>query len=292
MNAVHAPTAAAPHVRVLCDEVVRYIEPRPGGTYVDATLGGGGHAGRFLTPPTAALIGIDRDPQALAATRARRRAHRASAPRWSIGAVSATSPTSSRARRRRASTGMRADLGVASPQLDRPDARLLLPPGRAARHAHGRPRGDTRARSAQRASEDELADILYEPRRRAPQRVASRAHQERLSRAGELEHHGRSAAAPWRALGPAAAAARSIRRRARSRRCASPSTTSSASSPRAGGAAAARRRAAGRSYRSTRWRIAPSRVSCASGPAKGRARRATRRMHAVPVTAAPRRGVC
>ena len=39
---------AASHQPVLVDRVTDLLRPRPGGTYVDATLGLGGHAERLL----------------------------------------------------------------------------------------------------------------------------------------------------------------------------------------------------------------------------------------------------
>jgi 16S rRNA (cytosine1402-N4)-methyltransferase len=61
------------HTTVLADEAVRLLAPRPGGVYCDATLGGGGHAARVLeaSAPDGRLIGIDRDPDAIEAARAR-----------------------------------------------------------------------------------------------------------------------------------------------------------------------------------------------------------------------------
>ena len=55
------------HRPVLLGDVVRLLNPRPGGIYVDATLGGGGHAAAILRASQldGRLIGIDRDPEAL-----------------------------------------------------------------------------------------------------------------------------------------------------------------------------------------------------------------------------------
>ncbi len=61
------------HVPVLLDEVVEYLEPKPGATMLDATLGGGGHsaalAGRIS--PGGALYGLDRDLEAIETARKR-----------------------------------------------------------------------------------------------------------------------------------------------------------------------------------------------------------------------------
>ena len=58
------------HVPVLLDRVVALLAPsldRPGAVYVDATLGLGGHAEAILEAfPQARLVGVDRDPDALA----------------------------------------------------------------------------------------------------------------------------------------------------------------------------------------------------------------------------------
>ncbi len=57
------------HVPVLLKPAVDLLAVKPGGIYVDATLGGGGHAREILrrSSPDGILIGIDRDPEALAA---------------------------------------------------------------------------------------------------------------------------------------------------------------------------------------------------------------------------------
>jgi 16S rRNA (cytosine1402-N4)-methyltransferase len=57
------------HLPVMPGEVVRYLGCKPGGSYVDGTLGGGGHTLEILkaTGPGGRVIGIDRDGDAIAA---------------------------------------------------------------------------------------------------------------------------------------------------------------------------------------------------------------------------------
>ncbi len=59
-----APTANLIHVPVLAAEVVEALQPAPGKTIVDGTLGGAGHT-RLLLERGAQVIGIDQDPYAL-----------------------------------------------------------------------------------------------------------------------------------------------------------------------------------------------------------------------------------
>lgn len=66
-------TTADIHVSVLADEVIAGIAPRSGGRYIDATLGLGGHTARMLeaSSPDGRVLGIDRDPEAIALASAR-----------------------------------------------------------------------------------------------------------------------------------------------------------------------------------------------------------------------------
>jgi len=61
-----------PHVPVLYQAVLAGLRPAPGGKYIDATVGAGGHSAGILTAsaPDGQLLGLDRDPAALAAAQA------------------------------------------------------------------------------------------------------------------------------------------------------------------------------------------------------------------------------
>ena len=59
------------HVPVLVEEVMTFLRCEPGRTYVDATLGGGGHASEILkrTEPDGVVIGMEWDEDALSQAR-------------------------------------------------------------------------------------------------------------------------------------------------------------------------------------------------------------------------------
>ncbi|MFT4979463.1 MAG: 16S rRNA (cytosine1402-N4)-methyltransferase, partial [Myxococcota bacterium] len=63
-------TAPFAHIPVLLDATIAQLDVRPGRRYLDGTLGGGGHSAAILAAG-GEVVGLDRDPSALAAATAR-----------------------------------------------------------------------------------------------------------------------------------------------------------------------------------------------------------------------------
>lgn len=59
------------HVPILLNEVIEILNPKPGGVYVDATLGGGGHFRELIKKAeySGTFIGIDQDEAAISNAR-------------------------------------------------------------------------------------------------------------------------------------------------------------------------------------------------------------------------------
>ena len=106
------------HIPVLLGEVLDALRPTSGGMYVDGTLGAGGHAEAILNQslPSGRLAGCDRDEVAVEAA-STRLAPFGSQAECRVGACSELldwiPPCSV--------DGVLMDLGVSSPQLDRPE---------------------------------------------------------------------------------------------------------------------------------------------------------------------------
>jgi len=108
------------HESVLAAEVLEHLAPRDHGVYVDGTLGGAGHAAQILErAPQASLIGIDRDPAALARSR-EVLAGFADRARLVHGEYSDLAQILAGQGIARVD-GILLDLGVSSPQLDQPE---------------------------------------------------------------------------------------------------------------------------------------------------------------------------
>src|SRR6185312_9514886 len=103
------------HRAVLLEEALAALAPKPGGVYVDATFGRGGHSRALLERlgSSGRLIALDRDPQAIAAAR------EITDPRFAAvhAPFSALVPALARLGVEKVD-GVLADLGVSSPQLE------------------------------------------------------------------------------------------------------------------------------------------------------------------------------
>ncbi|MGO8670526.1 MAG: 16S rRNA (cytosine(1402)-N(4))-methyltransferase RsmH [Capsulimonadaceae bacterium] len=120
-NSYFLPSHAnAYHLPVMIREVLEYLDPRPGEVFVDATVGGGGHSADILARigPEGRLIGIDRDPEAIAEA-----ARRLSVYAATVSLTHARFDSLARVLDEADITGVDGvlfDLGVSSHQLDTP----------------------------------------------------------------------------------------------------------------------------------------------------------------------------
>jgi 16S rRNA (cytosine1402-N4)-methyltransferase len=107
------------HQTVLLNEAVALLNIRPGGVYVDATLGGAGHAIKIagLLDETGLLIGIDQDQTAIDAARERLRTIRPRVALFQRNFSDLALILGELGLER--IDGILFDLGVSSPQLDR-----------------------------------------------------------------------------------------------------------------------------------------------------------------------------
>jgi 16S rRNA (cytosine1402-N4)-methyltransferase len=109
---------------VLVDLVVELFSPVPAGVVVDATLGGGGHAEALLDAhPHLSVVGLDQDPDAVAAARARlaRFGDRVAVRRTRFDRLAEVLAEVLPGLGLAGASGALFDLGVSSPQLDRPE---------------------------------------------------------------------------------------------------------------------------------------------------------------------------
>ncbi len=121
-------SALAPHVPVLLERVTELLVDTPAGVLVDATVGAGGHArallkARLADQGAAQLLGLDRDPDALALATARL-ADLTDDPRVEVALVrtrfDALADVLDAAGIARVS-GVLLDLGISSMHVDRPE---------------------------------------------------------------------------------------------------------------------------------------------------------------------------
>ena len=146
------------HEPVLGREIVEALRPAPGKLLLDGTLGGGGHA-LLLLEGGARVIGIDKDPRALAAARAR--LARFGEAFRAVRADFRDAKNVLDALGLAAVDGALVDLGVSSPQLDEAGRGFSFSrPGPLDMRMSGE--GEPLADLLRRIDERELARILRE----------------------------------------------------------------------------------------------------------------------------------
>jgi 16S rRNA (cytosine1402-N4)-methyltransferase len=167
------------HTPVLLRAVLDGLQPRAGGRYVDMTVGGGGHAAAILeaSAPDGTLVGVDRDPAALAAARQRlaRYGGRVELREGAFDRLGEwVAPGSC--------DGMVADLGVSSPQLDTPERGFSFQHEGPLDMRLAGAGGPTAADLVNRLPVEELARLFAElgdePRARAIARAIGRAREQ------------------------------------------------------------------------------------------------------------------
>jgi 16S rRNA (cytosine1402-N4)-methyltransferase len=150
------------HATVLLDEAVAALNVRAAGIYVDATFGRGGHARRILSQlgPLGRLLALDRDPEAVAAAER----EFSNEPRFAIvqRPFSMLGKTIDERGWHRKVNGILFDLGVSSPQLDEAARGFSFLRDGPLDMRMDPARGESAADWLQRASEQEIADILRE----------------------------------------------------------------------------------------------------------------------------------
>jgi 16S rRNA (cytosine1402-N4)-methyltransferase len=148
------------HEPVMVAEALEHLAPTRGGVFVDCTVGYGGHARAVLAAGASKLIGLDRDPAALA------------------GAATALSAFESRVTlvhtdyKRLGAVldeqgiagvdGLLADLGVSSMQLDAPGRGFSFRRDEPLDMRMDQTTGPTAAEAIGDADERTLADVIYE----------------------------------------------------------------------------------------------------------------------------------
>jgi len=154
------------HVPVLLEEVLEYLNVRPGGVICDATLGLAGHSSEIVKRlgGKGKLIGFDRDPEAMRAAKVRLEEVRAELggempevvlePRAFSEASSVIEPGSL--------DGLLADFGVSSLQLDEAHRGFSFRTDGPLDMRMDTRTGETAEQVVNQADENDLANLIYE----------------------------------------------------------------------------------------------------------------------------------
>jgi len=179
---------ARAHEPVLLAEALAMLAVRPGGLYVDGTVGLGGHAAAILDAgaPDARLVGFDRDAETLERTREALASYGGRVRL--VHADFREAPAQLRGQR---ADGVLLDLGVSSVQLDTAERGFSFQADGPLDMRMDRSAGETAADVVNEMDEEDLADVIYrfgEDRasRRIARAIASARRQHRIATTGEL----------------------------------------------------------------------------------------------------------
>ncbi len=158
------------HVPVLCAEVVAALAPEDGDLVIDGTFGAGGYTRAILDTASCTVIGVDRDPDALAEARpwAGLYGARLRLVDGVFGALDTVAGPGETV------TGVVLDIGVSSMQLDRPTRGFSFLRDGALDMRMGQD-GPSAADLVNMAEEAVLADILFQYGEERRSRALARA---------------------------------------------------------------------------------------------------------------------
>ena len=177
------------HIPVLTAETLFHLQPERGGLFVDCTVGLGGHARALLDAGATRLLGVDRDPSALAAAQLNL------AP-WAdrVELVHADYRELDGILERRdidATDGVLADLGLSSMQLEAPGRGFSFQRDEPLDMRMDPTSGETAAELVARSTERDLADAIFkygEERfsRRIARSIVEARHEAPIATTGRL----------------------------------------------------------------------------------------------------------
>ena len=154
------------HTPVLSQDVIRYLDVREGGTYLDCTLGFAGHASQIarLIGPQGRLIGFDRDPQALELAMQRLMELKEELldrmPRLTL--IGEAFSSVAEHMEPGSLDGLLADFGVSSMQLDEPERGFSFQTDGPLDMRQDTRQGVTAAQVVNEMDERDLANLIYE----------------------------------------------------------------------------------------------------------------------------------
>ena len=144
------------HISVLSQELIAGLNIVPGGHYLDATVGGGGHSSLILAQfPNVIITAIDRDLEAISAAKTRLAEYGEDRVEFWQGNFAEYQPGECQF------DGIIADVGVSSPQLDNPERGFSFQHSANLDMRMDRSQSLTAAEIVNHWKEVELADIFY-----------------------------------------------------------------------------------------------------------------------------------